>query len=409
LIRSNVESLRNLVKDANIAVDRTNIPRDWDRQKEDLLFEKGFVKFADLFTERNFLANSLLKNFIIKKYGNSEIYEPLRFIFSGSLRDTNSMSFTNKSWQAGKPTTWSKHAYWLPNEFCEVNVAKAFWASYKALASSHLFNQKHRFRGALVTNLPANNELSPGEVFLHSGPIGTLDLAPNSVDAVITDPPYGSNVQYLELSHFWHPWNRDVYQNSDLNSKSEAVVNRKNGFAGAKGYLEYEENLYRVFSSSFSALKPGGSLALTFNNKDLRAWVALIMSILRAGFRYSPESIVFQDGVQNYKQTAHTRFDGSPFGDFVYVFVKPIVTLSDSAPTKRVESHALSSEINDITGKAVALLGIGLNRDRVLTKYFDKLVQVMQEFYDSSQADTETMYATISSSKLGKFYTEGKK
>ncbi len=408
LIESNVRHLEELVTQGNVPLDQTDIPRNWDRQKEDLIFEKGFIKFSDLFTRRNFLINSLVKNHIIATYSTSEQYEALRFIFSDSLRDTNSMSFTNKAWQAGKPTTWSKHAYWLPNEFCEVSVAKAFWASYKALASSHLFNAKHKFPGRLIQSLPGGMELGPSEVFLHSGPVETLELKPESVDAVITDPPYGSNVQYLELSHFWYPWNSDVYQNARMDTKDEAVVNRKEGFEGAKGYLHYEENLYRVFSSSFKALKPSGNLALTFNNKDLRAWVALIMSILRAGFRYIPESIVFQDGVQNYKQTAHTRFDGSPFGDFVYAFIKPVQGDLNVRKLGVADSTALSTKINSITGKAFSLLETGAGREQVLTKYFDKLVLVIQDAYLSSDLNTDGLYRSISASQLGKFYSEGK-
>lgn len=404
-IEDNVSALERLVIEEEIKLDETDIPLNWDRQKEDLLLEKGFLKFSDFFTRRNFLINSLLKAHIIRSYGSSEVYEPLRFIFSDSLRDTNSMSFTNKSWQAGKPTTWSKHAYWLPNEFCEVNVARAFARAFKSLAGSHLFNHKHNFAGKLVEQLTPSKVLGSGEVYLHPGSIETLNLEPNSIDAVITDPPYGSNVQYLELSHFWHPWNSDIYQNPITDTKSEAVVNRKVGFEGAKGYIDYEENLYKVFSSSFTALKPSGSLALTFNNKDLRAWVALIMSILRSGFRYSSKSIVFQDGVENYRQTAHTRFDGSPFGDFVYVFSKPLENPIVDAQIVDEDSAALSKSIDSITGKAFALLDSGAGREKVLTKYFDKLVEVIQEAYLVSNLDTDTLYKSISSSQLGKFYS----
>jgi hypothetical protein len=404
LLEDNVRELEELVAKANVSLDKTEIPRNWDRQKEDLLYEKGFIKFSDLFTRRNFLINSLVKNHIIATYSSSDLYEPLRFIFSDSLRDTNSMSFTNKAWQAGKPTTWSKHAYWLPNEFCEVSVAKAFWASYKALASSHLFNKKNGFAGRLVQHLPEDTALKAGEVFLHAGSLDTLELRPDSVDAVITDPPYGSNVQYLELSHFWHPWNIDVYQNSSTRPEGEAVVNRKAGFEGAKGYLDYEQNLYRVFSLSFIALKPSGNLALTFNNKDLRAWVALIMSILRAGFRYVPESIVFQDGVKNYKSTAHTRFGGSPFGDFIYTFTKPVTGDLMTSGVDITDSESLSTRINSLTGKAFALLETGVAREQVLTKYFDKLVLVIQESYLMGDLDTDSLYSSISASQLGKFY-----
>ena len=405
-IEANIKNLDCLVGKSKVSLDKTEIPRNWDRQKEDLIFEKGFVKFSDLFTKRNFLINSLLKNHLIETYRSSKIYESLRFIFSDSLRDTNSMSFTNKSWQSGKPTTWSKHAYWLPNEFCEVSVAKAFWSSFKALAGSHLFNLKNNFQGQLIEKLPQNLKLLPYQVFLHPASINSLELRANSVDAVITDPPYGSNVQYLELSHFWFPWNKDIYQNPFANSEGEAVVNRKVGFDGAKGYVEYEENLYSVFSASFFVLKPGRSLALTFNNKDLRAWIALIMSILRSGFRYSPGNIVFQDGVKNYKQTAHTRFDGSPFGDFVYVFTKPLENSLEASRAIDRDSSVLSDKIDSITRKAFSLIETGYARDQVLTKYFDKLVLVIQEAYVSSSLDTNILYKSISSSQLGKLYSE---
>jgi hypothetical protein len=44
----------------------------------------------------------------------------------------------------------------------------------------------------------------------------------------------------------------------------------------------------------------------------------------------------------------------------------------------------------------------------VLTRYFDKLVQEIQHAYLTSNLDTESLYKSISSSRLGKFYSESK-
>jgi len=126
------------------------------------------------------------------------------------------------------------------------------------------------------------------------------------------------------LSHFWFPWNRDLYEIEDPAFDQEAISNRKKNFEGAKDMVDYEENLYSVFQKSYHVLKPGGVLTLTFNNKDMGAWLALLISIFRSGYNLNPEEIYFQDGVKNYKQTAHTRTEGSPYGDFIYVFRKPI-------------------------------------------------------------------------------------
>ena len=52
------------------------------------------------------------------------------------------------------------------------------------------------------------------------------------------------------------------------------------------------------------------------------AWMALLLSIFRCGFSLDKTNIVFQDGVENYQQTAHTKYEGSPYGDFIYTFTK---------------------------------------------------------------------------------------
>jgi hypothetical protein len=164
--------------------------------------------------------------------------------------------------------------------------------------------------------------LDKGNVLLHPGSIHDYNIPPNSVDIIITDPPYGSNVQYLELSHFWHPWNRDLYQDVEIDFSKEAVSNRKKNFEGSKDLKDYEDNLFNVFSKCHEVLKENGLMIMTFNNKDIGAWLALLISIFRAGFHFEESGLFFQSGVKNYKHTAHTKYKGSPYGDFIYVFRK---------------------------------------------------------------------------------------
>lgn len=94
-----------------------------------------------------------------------------------------------------------------------------------------------------------------------------------SVDAVITDPPYGSNVQYAELSVIWNAWYA-IYRGLDrcVYKEEEAVVSRKSNYKGAKDENDYEELLYEVYSESARVLKPGGYLVFTFNNKNIKVW-----------------------------------------------------------------------------------------------------------------------------------------
>ena len=398
-LNEQIDALKKRLNESGIEPGKNVIPKNWDRQYEDLLEAKGFTFFEDLFTERNLLELNLLKAEIETKVKDEKIRLALRFALSDSIRDVNIMSFTNSKWQSGKPTTWSKHAYWTPSEFCEVSVKEAFRNSVTSLLRSWEFNNSKNFQGVLVKEDSAQ-KLKPYQVKLHAGPVESTNIPENSVDAIITDPPYGSNVQYAELSHFWFPWNQDLYKTSP-NFSSEAVVNRKQGFDGSKDYSHYEGNLLGVFSAGHKALKPNGVLALTFNNKDLRAWVALLVAITKSGFRYIPGSVYFQDGVSNYKQTAHTRFAGSPFGDFVYMFEKAPLEIDPQF----VANSSLTDEINRALKTADGLLARGNSREGVMTGFYDQLVRVVQQLIKPDDPlASNRIYESFLGSELGVFY-----
>jgi len=324
-LKGHIKFLKKELKKKKVKIEKDLIPVNWDRQHEDLLIQKGIETFQDFFTERNLLLNTLVLHFINSMKADKKIYDALRLVFSSSLRDTNIMAFTNEDWQSGKPTTWAKHAYWVPSQFCEVNVLSSMDKAFNRVRSAISFNQQEDYDVKFADSFKALSD-GKGNLLLKNLSIEDYPIPENSVDAIITDPPYGSNVQYLELSHFWYVWNKDLYGNVAPNFLREAVCNRKKNFRGAKNMKDYEDNLYRVFSKSYLALKPDGYMVLTFNNKDMGAWLALLLSIFRAGFVLEENGLYFQDGVDNYKQTAHTKYEGSPYGDFIYAFKKEETT-----------------------------------------------------------------------------------
>jgi len=340
-LKKHITYLKRIIKENKINISKDKIPKNWDRQKEDTLAEKGILNFQDLFTERNLLINNILLYYInleknILSYND---YCLLRIAFSNTVKETNIMSFTNDAWQSGKPTTWSKHAYWIPSQFCEVNILSAFIKSFKRVKDSLSYNNTFEYN--LVKTNDFKDLKNEANFFLNNDSIALSDLPENSIDTIITDPPYGSNVQYLELSHFWYVWNKDLYKKHP-DFSLEAISNRKKNFKGSKSMYAYEDNLFSVFNKCFQVLKPEKYMILTFNNKDISAWLALLFSIFRSGFTLAENGIYFQSGVDNYKQTAHTRFDGSPYGDFIYVFKK-----SDKENLKSYENEeSFSNELD---------------------------------------------------------------
>lgn len=375
-LTAHLKFLKSEIKKENIQIPQDRIPLDWDRQFEDGLANKGIYNFQDLFTERNLFILTLLLN-KIKSYSNSlsyDKYELLRLIFSNTIKDTNIMAFTNETWQGGKPTTWSKHAYWIPSQFCEVSIIPSFEKSIQRIISSLNFNNKQKYQ---ISTAVSFSGLRKKNLLLYNKSVAFTDIPNNSVDTIITDPPYGSNVQYLELSHFWYPWNKDLYENSP-NFELEAVSNRKRGFKGAKTMYDYENNLYKVFSKSYQVLKPNHYMVLTFNNKDVSAWLALLISIFKSGFTLSENGLFFQDGVKNYKQTAHTKANGSPYGDFIYSFIKR----EPSHKIKKYQSeNEFSNDLDNIFKHYLA--NKGRNKNELIIDMFLTAIPLIESFAKS--------------------------
>jgi hypothetical protein len=110
-----------------------------------------------------------------------------------------------------------------------------------------------------------------------------------SIDLVITDPPFGNNVQYAELADFFHAWlvlhplYSSMAGNSDVTPKSlEAVVNPVRNGEDPQAF--YKRTLTSIWSEAFRILKPGGLLAFTFHHSDDRPWVSVLESLFDAGF-----------------------------------------------------------------------------------------------------------------------------
>lgn len=121
----------------------------------------------------------------------------------------------------------------------------------------------------------------PGRFLLIQGSSSQLDLPDNSIDAIVTDPPYFDSVQYSDLASFFHVWLKAMLPNSanwQINLADSAVDPYKNG-------QEYTDILSDIFKECHRVLKPDiGRLIFTFHNRNPRGWSALTIALQRAHF-----------------------------------------------------------------------------------------------------------------------------
>ncbi len=117
-----------------------------------------------------------------------------------------------------------------------------------------------------------------------------LNLAPNSLDAVFTDPPYFGNVQYGELMDFCYVWLRRL-AGSDAEGFTQESTRSADELTGnttqARDLEHFTEGLAAVYRAMARALKPGAPLAFTFHHNAMAPYHAIGVAILDAGLTCS--------------------------------------------------------------------------------------------------------------------------
>lgn len=322
-----IDQLESDLISSEMTIIDKEIPLDWDRTHEDKLNEKGIYSFKDFFTKRNYALNIVIFNKLkdLKEQANvsDSMIDLLYFTFSASLRHTNNMTRVTENWENGNPTSMDKHAYWLPNQFVETNIFHQWRKKINSMVKALKYNEEELKQPVTkFDNFSHLEKASKGYMILNQSS-SELPIPDQSVDVIITDPPYGSNVQYNELSSFWNIW-YEAYTGNPINliQEKEAVMNRKKNFVGSKSLAHYEDMLYKVFLEGNRVLKNNGYLVFTFNNKNVKVWFSLLRAAARAGFTLPLNGVLFQDYIESYKNTAHLRFEGNIQGDFIYSFQK---------------------------------------------------------------------------------------
>ncbi len=138
----------------------------------------------------------------------------------------------------------------------------------------------------------------------------TLPYEDQSVDAIVTDPPYYDNVMYAELSDYFYVWLKRSLKPywpelcwQPLSDKDNEAVSNRARFAdmathsgrgkkppGAVTAQELAEDHYqsmmaRAFSEAYRVLRDSGAMTVMFTHKRADAWNALATGLLNAGFR----------------------------------------------------------------------------------------------------------------------------
>ena len=282
-----------------------------DGEKTRELLNFNFKFFRLLFNERQLLGLSLLLS-AIKKIGNKNIRELLVTSFSSSIEYHNLLCQYNYGYRK-IVNSFNYHAYPITMMPVENNVwgAKIGAGTFKSylkrlLRTKQYCNspfEKYR-KGGKVVSKSINGEKIKGKITSNFEELlqdknamvlcrtsEDISFIPEkSIDAVITDPPYYSNVMYSELADFFYVWLREALKDEyeefkpELSPKLNEIVKNK---VQGKDEQFFIDGITRVFKECHRVLKDDGPMVFTYHHKQSQAWAAVLDAILKAGFYVS--------------------------------------------------------------------------------------------------------------------------
>ena len=266
----------------------------------------GYKRYREMFNDRQLLGLGLLLN-EIAAVKDTRIRQALATVFSDFLRYQNLLGRYD-TYALKCQDIFAVHGFPVGLIVCEDNLlgipgvgSGSFvhfiekYATAKAYTQKPYETQINRTKKTLVHMLgerieaplsdcePTTDERS---AWLTCEPSQDLTLAPESLDAVFTDPPYFDNVQYAELMDFCFVWLRkllghevDQFERSTTRTQRELTGNDTLG----RDLLDFTTGLSAVFSKMGSALKKGRPLSFTYHHNDPLAYAPLVVALLDAG------------------------------------------------------------------------------------------------------------------------------
>lgn len=281
------------------------------------LLTKGYRNFYELFTKRNLIGLATLRK-EISKIPEGNVRDLFILVFSSTIDYSTKISRVVQG--AGREITM--HAYWVPDLPCENNVWHSFFNRYLSMKKGKEESRTeigNYYNGAKTFEALAEN----CTCWLMSKSATDLSGIPDkSIDVIITDPPYGANVNYTELSDLWTIWLKGLLPfGGILNSEKEAIINKYQG----KNYKEYRNLMAEIFKECYRVLKPGRYMVMTFHNREFKVWSAIHLASHDAGFMWlEKDGMVYQPPIRQYFTAGmlHGRAAGAMKGDFVLSYKK---------------------------------------------------------------------------------------
>lgn len=246
----------------------------------------GGATFDNLWTKRNLYVLSLMFDSI--RTEDKTVAAHLLYAFIHTLHLVSKMVVPrSEKGNRDFSGSWGRADYMIRNRSMEQNPLIVFLRScfdkqgvLKAMKDA----EKHLPAKARLNNLNKKKKISTGSE-LNYGIVDIADvndfIKENSVDFILTDPPYGGLVQYMDLSLVWLVWLKKYDARFEPDATGEITYKK-----GITTRNAYKQKLVRAFQNMYRVLKPDHYMVVTFHNQDIKEWNDFVSAIRQAGFTF---------------------------------------------------------------------------------------------------------------------------
>jgi putative DNA methylase len=260
-----------------------------------------FCSWRDFFNDRQLLALGWLKSGIAQ-IGDVATRRVMATLFSGVLEFNNLFASYKGEGTGAVRHMFSHHILKPERTPIEANV----WGTPKSSGSfSNLFRSRllraieYRlaptevngtaaakgrvsaapFSGEIEMQWPTSGRFAERATYLSCGDSADTGLPDQSLDLIVTDPPFFDNVHYSELADFFHAWRQLTDSGADGRTTTRSPAEVQDADAD-----RFALKLQGVLRECHRLLKDDGLLIFTYHHSRDEGWTALAGAILGAGF-----------------------------------------------------------------------------------------------------------------------------
>jgi len=359
----------------------------------------GYRYWHEMFNERQLLCLGLLAE-RIRSIGDTKLRDLFITLFSGTLEFSNMFASYKGEGTGAVRHKFSHHVLKPERMPIEANV----WGTSKSSGSFATLFKSRVLRALDYADRPFEIRANGGEkkifflsdsmgyeasrtfgefnegnvaVYLSCGDSADTDLPDESIDAIVTDPPFFDNVHYSELADFFYVWQQHV-----VHGPSGGTTTRREGEVQSTDADIFARRLMGVLRECKRVLKRNGILAFTYHHSRPDGWKAVLSAVVKSGFWITAvQPVKSEMSVATPKSRASHPIDV----DVVFVCRKSGVAQFQSRPLKDVVSESQHETLKQADRFLKVGRRLGYGDLRVV--FFAHMIRQLSHFGSADEAD----------------------